>query len=129
LVEGDPAEAELLARVLGPGVRVARDAAEAAAALEQTRPRALLVGDRLPGVDGLALLQRLRATPALASLPVVVLTSSRNPALAARAYALGANSVVRKPVDFEDLRRALQEIAAYWLRRNEPGETALDSAT
>ncbi len=129
LVEGDPAEAELLARVLGPGVRIARDADEAAVELARGRPRALLVGDRLPGGDGLALLQRLRATPQLAGVPVVILTSTRNPVLAARAYALGANSVVRKPISFDELRRALQEVAAYWLRRNEPAETTVDLAT
>jgi CheY-like chemotaxis protein len=129
LVEGDPAEAELLARVLGPGVRVARDAAEAIAELAEWRPRALLVSDRLPGIDGLALLERLRSNPAFASLPIIVLTGSRNPALTQRAYALGANSVVRKPLAFDDLRGALQEVATYWLRRNEPAETAVDSAT
>lgn len=129
LVEGDPAEAELLARVLGPGVRVARDAGEAVAELAERRPRALLVSDRLPGVDGLALLERLRANPAFASLPVILLTGSRNPALTQRAYALGANSVVRKPMAFDELRGALQDVATYWLRRNEPAETAVDSAT
>lgn len=122
-------EAELLARVLGPGIRVARDAAEAIAEVAERRPRALLVSDRLPGVDGLALLERLRSNPALATLPIIVLTGSRNPALTQRAYALGANSVVRKPLAFDDLRAALQDVATYWLRRNEPGETAVDSAT
>jgi two-component system response regulator len=129
LVEGDPAEAELLVRVLGPGVRLARDAGEAIAELAERRPCALLVSDRLPGVDGLALLERLRANPAFASLPIIVLTGSRNPALTHRAYTLGANSVVRKPLAFDELRGALQDVATYWLQRNEPGETAVNSAT
>jgi two-component system response regulator len=87
------------------------------------------VSDRLPGVDGLALLERLRANPAFAALPVIVLTGSRNPALTQRAYSLGANSVVRKPLAFDELRGALQDVATYWLRRNEPAETTVDSAT
>jgi CheY-like chemotaxis protein len=125
LVEGDLAEAELLVRLLGTDVAVARDAAEAMAALDRQRPRALLVAERLPGMDGLALLQRLRGTPRLTGVPVIMLCSTRDPSLAARAYALGANSVVRKPTTFEELRAALQELAAYWLRRNEPAETAV----
>ncbi|HEX5387455.1 MAG TPA: response regulator [Gemmatimonadales bacterium] len=118
LVEGDPAEAELLSRVLGPGVRIARDGPEALAALGADPPRLVVTADRLPGPGGLDLLGRIRASAALRAVPVVLLTPSPDPELVAEAYRLGVNSVVRKPIAFEDLRAALRQVAAYWLERN-----------
>lgn len=119
LVEGDPGEAELLARALESGAALARDADEALRLLDGAPARVLLVSDRLPRVDGLELLQRIRADARLRHVPVVLLSSEPTPALLRRAYTLGANSVVRKPVRFEELRAALREVEAYWVRRNE----------
>jgi two-component system response regulator len=120
LVEADAAEAELITSMVRCRVAVARDGAEALQALAAHPLRLVLLADRLPGLDGLELLDRLRADPRLPPLPVVVLTSDPTPALVRRAYERGANSVVRKPVLFEELGTALREVEDYWLARNEP---------
>jgi len=119
LVESDPGEAELLARALESSAAVARDADEALRLLDGRPARVLLVSERLPRVDGLELLQRIRADARLRHIPVVLLSSEPTPTLLRRAYTLGANSVVRKPVRFEEVRAALREVEAYWMRRNE----------
>jgi CheY-like chemotaxis protein len=101
LVEGDPAEAELLVRVLGAAADVARDAEEALRRLDSGAYRVILVSDRLPGPDGLDLLRRIRTRGAHGAVPVVLLTATPEPAIATRAYRYGANSVIRKPMAFE----------------------------
>lgn len=83
-------------------------------------PALLLLDLKLPLVGGLEALGRLRAQPRTRTLPVVVLTSSREPADVAAAYARGANSYVRKPVAYDDFVAALRLILPYWLRLNEP---------
>ncbi|HEU5168910.1 MAG TPA: response regulator [Gemmatimonadales bacterium] len=118
LVEPDPAEAELAVRLLRGRVAVARDGEEALRAVDALEPRVVLLCPRLPRIDGFGVLERLRGEPRHRMLPVVMLTSDPEPAAVARALALGANSVVRKPVRFEELRAALTEVEAYWLDRH-----------
>ncbi|HEU5261862.1 MAG TPA: response regulator [Gemmatimonadales bacterium] len=83
-------------------------------------PKAALLDLKLPNVDGLDVLRRLRADARTGSLPVVVLTSSREEPDIAEAYRLGANSYIVKPVDFEAFARAVSEVGLYWVFLNEP---------
>jgi two-component system response regulator len=121
LVESDPAEAALATRCLRSRVTVARSSGEALRTLEALAPRVVLLNPRLPGSDGLDLVERLRADPRFRTLPIVVLSSDDSPTEVSRALSLGANSVVLKPVRFEALRTALTEVEAYWLDRNAAG--------
>jgi CheY-like chemotaxis protein len=70
-------------------------------------------------VDGLQVLERLRANPRTKLVPVVVLTSSIEPRDLLTCYRLGANSYVRKPIDFQQFSKALQQIGSYWLETNQ----------
>lgn len=88
-----------------------RDAAE--------RPQLVLLDLKLPRLDGLQLLQRIRTNPATRFLPVVILTSSTEERDLVNSYTLGANSYVRKPVDFEQFVQTLQQIGSYWLLMNQ----------
>ena len=83
-------------------------------------PQLILLDLRLPKVDGIEVLQRLRADPRTRRLPVVIMTSSNEEADLARAYDHGANSYVRKPVDFEHFVEAIRQLGMYWLMLNEP---------
>jgi len=121
LVEPDPAEAELATRCFRSQVAVARDAAEALRSLETLAPRVVLLNPRLPGSDGMSLVEQLRADPRFRTVPIVVLSSDDAPAEVSRALRLGANSVVVKPIRFEALRAVLAEVEAYWLGRHAAG--------
>lgn len=83
-------------------------------------PELVLLDLRLPRVDGLTVLARMRADPRTALLPVVILTSSREDRDLSAAYESGANSYVRKPVDFEQFNEAVRQLGLYWLVLNEP---------
>ncbi len=83
-------------------------------------PQVVLLDLKLPKVDGLEILRRLRADPRTRRLPVVVLTSSREEQDLIESYNLGANSYVRKPVDFPRFSEAMQQLQMYWLVLNEP---------
>lgn len=83
------------------------------------RPQLVLLDLKLPRLDGLQLLQRIRTNPATRFLPVVILTSSTEERDLVNSYTLGANSYVRKPVDFEQFVQALQQIGSYWLLMNQ----------
>jgi two-component system response regulator len=83
-------------------------------------PEVVLLDLKLPKVDGLEVLRRLRADPRTRRLPVVVLTSSREEDDLLRSYDLGANSYVRKPVDFARFSDVMQQLQMYWLLVNEP---------
>jgi CheY-like chemotaxis protein len=85
-----------------------------------TLPSVTLLDLDLPKVDGLELLQRIRAHPKLKRLPVVVLTSSKEQVDLLRSYELGANSYIQKPVEFDEFNRAVQQLGLYWLLLNEP---------
>ena len=82
-------------------------------------PQVILLDLKLPKVDGLQVLERLRAEPQTRPVPVVVLTSSNEEQDKIRSYDLGANSYVRKPVDFERFIEAARQLGLYWLVLNE----------
>ncbi|MFW6098254.1 MAG: response regulator, partial [Chloroflexota bacterium] len=75
---------------------------------------------KLPKVDGLEVLERLKSDPRSKKIPVVVLTSSNQEPDLQRAYDLGANSYIVKPVDFEQFVDAVQQLGFYWLLLNQP---------
>ena len=102
---------EALDYLFATGAYVGRDPAE--------RPALVLLDLKLPKIDGLEVLKRLRADPRTSLLPVVVLTSSREDQDLVRSYSLGANSYVRKPVDFNQFVEAVRQLGMYWLMLNE----------
>ncbi|HET7700943.1 MAG TPA: response regulator [Candidatus Limnocylindria bacterium] len=134
IVEDDPNDLELTLLVLGRHrfaneMVVARDGAEAldylfatgahAARDARDLPAVVLLDIKLPKVDGLEVLRRLRADERTRLVPVVLLTSSSEERDMLRGYDLGANSYVRKPVEFERFVAAVSELGAYWLLLNE----------
>jgi two-component system response regulator len=87
------------------------------------RPALILLDVKLPKVDGLEVLRRIRADPRTYSLPVVVLTTSNEERDIVESYRLGANSYVRKPVVFGEFLNAARVLGVYWLLVNEPVPT------
>jgi two-component system, response regulator len=135
LVEDNPDDEELTLRALSRNnisneVVVVRDGQEAVDWLEGTGPHAgrdvseipalVLLDLKLPKIDGLEVLRRLRAHPRTALVPVVILTSSKEDRDRARGYQSGANSYVQKPVDFTSFVDAVRQLGMYWLMLNEP---------
>jgi two-component system response regulator len=84
------------------------------------RPALVLLDVKLPKIDGLEVLRRIRSDPRTAALPVVVLTTSNEERDIVESYRLGANSFVRKPVVFGDFLNATSVLGLYWLLVNEP---------
>ena len=101
---------------------VARDGAEALARLldgDRDLPEIVLLDLKLPKIDGHEVLRRIRANERTRLLPVVVLTSSNEQRDLVESYSEGANSYVRKPVDFEQFVDAVRQLGLYWLVLNE----------
>jgi two-component system response regulator len=135
VVEDNPDDEELTLRALRMGkianeIVVTRDGSEALEFLfctgkyqgrEASRmPSVILLDLKLPKLSGLDVLQRMRADPRTRFIPVVVLTSSSEDEDMLRSYELGANSYVRKPVEFSAFATAVGQLGIYWLLLNEP---------
>jgi two-component system response regulator len=84
------------------------------------KPSVVLLDLKLPKVSGLEVLERIRQDPRTRRLPVVILTSSREEQDLLRGYDLGANSYIRKPVDFEQFTQSIRQLGIYWMVLNEP---------
>ncbi len=137
LVEDNPDDETLTLRALQKHhitnqVVVARDGAAALEYLSaaaagrdgEALPAVVLLDLKLPKIDGLEVLRRIRADEGTRLLPVVILTSSDEEQDLVASYRLGANSYVRKPVDFGEFARAVQQLGLYWLLLNEPPPAA-----
>jgi CheY-like chemotaxis protein len=127
LVEDNPDDEALTLRAFKKNnilneVKVARDGQEALDALlsDGVLPQVVLLDLKLPKIDGLEVLKRLRHNERTRILPVVILTSSREEQDVLNGYRLGANSYIRKPVDFDQFSTAVRELGLYWLMLNEP---------
>jgi two-component system, response regulator len=90
----------------------------------EAMPEVVLLDMKLPKLDGLGVLRRMRADERTRRLPVVVLTSSKEERDVTSSYDLGANSFVRKPVDFGEFVDAARHLGVYWLTLNEPAPEA-----
>ena len=127
LVEDDPDHELLTIRALKKSniandVRVARDGAEAIELIfgpNAIHPQVVLLDLKLPKVEGLEVLRRIREDASTRMLPVVVLTSSDEERDVVRSYQLGVNSYIRKPVNFNDFAEATRQLGMYWLVLNE----------
>ena len=135
LVEDNPDDIDLTTRALEKNnisnkVVIASDGVEALAYLHDKSldgkqyknhlPQLVLLDLKLPKVDGLEVLRTVREHKRTALLPVVILTSSKEDKDLVESYSLGANSYVRKPVNFEEFLQAAKQLGIYWLLLNQP---------
>lgn len=135
LVEDSPEDLELTQRSLrnanlGNHIQVARDGAEALdfifcegefseRKIEDT-PKLILLDLKLPKVDGLEVLERIKGDLRTKHIPIVILTSSKEQVDVIKSYQLGVNSYIVKPVNFESFTSAVQDLGMYWLLINQP---------
>ena len=139
LVEDNPYDVKLTLRAfaqhhLTNNVHVVRDGAEAldfifckgayAHRNPDHPPRVILLDLKLPKVDGLEVLRRIKADEKTRRIPVVILTSSREERDIVESYKLGVNSYICKPVDFEQFTEAVRQLGFYWLLLNQPPQYA-----
>jgi len=134
LVEDNPDDVELTLRAIRKNnipneIVVARTGEQAAELLfsdsattgrRRTPPSIVLLDLKLPGMDGFEVLRRIRSNPLTKLIPVVILTSSREELDLLKGYSLGANSYVRKPVNYDQFVSTVQQLERYWLGINEP---------
>jgi len=135
IVEDTPEDIELALRALHKAklanhIQVARDGAEALEFLFcegpyadrklENGPKVILLDLKLPKVDGLEVLRRIKSDPRTRTIPVVVVTSSKEQKDVVESYNLGVNSYIVKPVNFEGFVKAVQEVGMYWLLLNQP---------
>ena len=135
LVEDNPSDIGLTKRALGVNsmtneLVVARDGQEALDYLFGTGPHAgrdtsqtpaiILMDLKLPVVDGLEVLRQVRAHPQTHNIPIIILTSSKEEKDITASYDLGANSFIRKPIDFKQFTEVIRQFGLYWLVFNEP---------
>jgi CheY-like chemotaxis protein len=131
LIEDNPDDEALTLRALKKNnisneVIVAHDGAEAIEFLhgnDHALPAIVLLDLKLPKVDGMEVLRYVRAEPRTRLLPVVILTTSKEEQDLINGYQLGANSYVRKPVDFAQFTEAVRQLGLYWLVLNESPPT------
>ena len=132
LVEDNPNDVELTLHVLkkhnlANQIKIVRDGEEALAFLfgaeasgqSENIPKVILLDLKLPKVTGLEVLGKVKADPRTKSIPVVVLTSSREEQDLIVCYELGVNSYIVKPVDFAQFTEAIRQLGLYWLLLNE----------
>lgn len=131
IVEDDPNDAELIMRVfhkhnMANQIMLLKDGAEALdfffGSRANDRPKVILLDLKLPKVNGIEVLQRLKADERTKNIPVVVLTSSAEDHDIKDAYKYGVNSYVTKPIRFEEFANAVSELRLYWLLLNKPSE-------
>jgi CheY-like chemotaxis protein len=135
LVEDNPNDVELTLRALKKSnltnkMHVVKDGVEALEYIFATgayasrdlnhHPKVILLDLKLPKVDGLEVLRRLKSDERTKVIPVVVLTSSKEERDLVESYKLGANSYIAKPVDFDNFVKAVAELGLYWLLLNQP---------
>jgi len=135
LVEDNPLDVELTLRALKKHnltnkVHVIKDGAEALDYIFATgaytgrnmhdTPKVILLDLKLPKVDGLEVLRKIKSDERTKTIPVVVLTSSREESDMIESYNLGANSYIVKPVEFDKFQNAVQELGLYWVLLNQP---------
>jgi two-component system response regulator len=132
LVEDNPDDVRLTQRslkangimnelvVVNDGAAALEYLERAAAAPEKVLPAVTLLDLNLPKISGLELLRKIRSSPPLKRLPVVVLTSSKEEKDLVQSYDLGANSYIQKPVEFDEFNVAVRQLGLYWLLLNEP---------
>ncbi len=135
LVEDNPEDLQLSQRALRKAnlanrIQVARNGAEAldfifcegvhAGRNIDDPPRVILLDLKLPKVDGLEVLRRIKGDPRTCAIPTVVLTSSKEQSDVVESYRLGVNSYIVKPVNFEGFAKAVQQLGMYWLLLNQP---------
>jgi two-component system response regulator len=134
LVEDNPSDVELTLHALNKHnvvnhVQAVRDGQEALDYIYGTgayagrhtgnTPKVIFLDLKLPKIDGLEVLRRLKADPLTRSIPIVVVTSSREERDLTKSYQLGVNSYVVKPVDFEQFSQAIRSLGFYWLVLNQ----------
>ena len=112
---------EALDYLFGTGSFAGRDLADA--------PAIVLLDLKLPRVDGVEVLRQMRADPRTRPLPVIVLTSSIEEQDLVSGYSMGANSIIRKPVDFANFIQAVTRLGMYWLVLNESPTSLIGSNT
>jgi len=134
LVEDNPDDVELTLHALrkeklANSIHVARDGEEALEFLFRDGvhaersgdrpPRLILLDLKLPKVDGMEVLKRIKDDPRTKTIPVVILTSSKEDRDLVKGYGLGANSYIQKPVDFDQFRETVKTLGLYWLVINQ----------